>query len=176
MRFRRSGDGSEFEVEVLSHDRGSVRARIDGREVDATVQPLPDGSSILATGARRVRVFGTRRGSSILVAAGPLAVELNPVEGRSSRAAHGLAAPEIAAPMPGKVLKVLVKEGDQIEAGQPLITIEAMKMETTLSAETPAIVKKVLVATGDMIDHGQVMIELSPVPGSSRPRSTLSAP
>ena len=48
--------------------------------------------------------------------------------------------------MPGKVLKILVREGEQVEAGQPLITMEAMKMETTLAAEGPAQVKAIAVS------------------------------
>ena len=69
--------------------------------------------------------------------------------------------------MPGKVLKVLVRDGDLVEAGQPLVVIEAMKMETTLAAESAAIVKQVRVEEGQTVDHGAVLIELSPPPASS---------
>src|SRR5258708_34773456 len=69
--------------------------------------------------------------------------------------------------MPGKVLKVLVRDGDIVEAGQPLVVIEAMKMETTLAAESAAIVKNVRVQEGQTIDHGAVLLELSPPPDSS---------
>src|ERR1035437_3822740 len=78
-----------------------------------------------------------------------------------------LAAAEIPAPMPGKVLKVLVRDGDLVEAGQPLVVIEAMKMETTLAAESAGLVKHVRVEEGQMVDHGAVLIELSPSPASS---------
>ena len=69
--------------------------------------------------------------------------------------------------MPGKVLKVLVRDGDLVEAGQPLVVIEAMKMETTLAAESAAMVKQVRVEEGQTVDHGAVLIELSPPPASS---------
>ena len=67
---------------------------------------------------------------------------------RSSRGTHRrcaawLAAPEVTAPMPGKVLKILVAEGDSVEAGDALAVLEAMKMETTLYAESAATVKKI---------------------------------
>jgi biotin carboxyl carrier protein len=74
---------------------------------------------------------------------------------------------EVTAPMPGKVLKVLVHDGDLVEAGQPLVVIEAMKMETTLAAESAAMVKQVRVDEGQTVDHGAVLIELSPPPASS---------
>ncbi|HEV2169893.1 MAG TPA: acetyl-CoA carboxylase biotin carboxyl carrier protein subunit, partial [Candidatus Binatus sp.] len=79
----------------------------------------------------------------------------------------------ILAPMPGKVLKLLVRDGDLVEAGQALVVIEAMKMETTLAAESAAIVKHVRVEEGQTVDHGAVLIELSPPPVSS---SRQSAP
>ena len=80
---------------------------------------------------------------------------------------RGLAAAEIIAPMPGKVLKVMVRDGDLVEAGQALVVIEAMKMETTLAAESAALVKQVRVEEGQTVDHGAVLIELSPPPASS---------
>ena len=76
------------------------------------------------------------------------------VEGRAAASRGGLAAPEVDAPMPGKVLKMLVAEGEPVEHGDPLIVLEAMKMETTLYAESPAIVAKICVVAGQMVDHG----------------------
>jgi len=67
-------------------------------------------------------------------------------------------------------LKIMVHEGEQVEAGQPLITMEAMKMETTLSAEGPARVKTIPVSPGQMVDAGALLIELSPL-DSSKPQS-----
>jgi biotin carboxyl carrier protein len=64
--------------------------------------------------------------------------------------------------MPGKVLRVLVKNGEAVVAGQPLVVLEAMKMETALAAESEAIVKRVVAAPGQMVDHGALLIELSP--------------
>ncbi len=167
-------DGREFAVELTSHETNSAKVRIDEREVQAEILPLPDGSAILTVGARRMRTYAMRRGDSILVAVGPYHFELTPIEGRSGRTARGLAAPEVVAPMPGKVLKVLVRAGDRVETGQPLLVMEAMKMETTLAAEATAIVGRVLVAAGQMVDHGDVLIELSPAaspsPSESAPR------
>jgi 3-methylcrotonyl-CoA carboxylase alpha subunit len=60
------------------------------------------------------------------------------------------------------VLKLLVREGQTVESGQPLIVLEAMKMETTLYAESGATVRKVHATVGAMVDHGVVLIELSP--------------
>ncbi len=166
MRLKLTGGSREFEVEAVLRASGSIEARIDGREVAADLRPLPDGSAILTAAGRRMRVSGARRGHSILVAVGPLQFDLTRIEGRSPRAAHGLASPEVTAPMPGKVLKVLVNQGDRVEAGQPLLVMEAMKMETTLSAEGPAIVKRIRATVGAMVDHGEVLIESQSASGS----------
>ncbi len=184
MKLKRQGDAREFEIELLAQNNRdkqdeqdnagagaprAIRISIDGREVAATAAPMPDGSAIVELGGRRVRVAGARRRSSIVVAAGPFAAEFVIVEGRTAHRAGGLAAPEIDAPMPGKVLKVLVAEGQPVEPGDPLIVLEAMKMETTLYAESPAIVAKICVVAGQMVDHGALLIELSPAAIPARP-------
>ena len=178
MKLKRHGDAREFEVEFLVQNSQTdtdaaapraVRIAIDGREVAATVAPMPDGSAIVELGGRRVRVVGARLRSSVVVAAGPLAAEFVVIEGRTAHRTGGLAAPEVDAPMPGKVLKVLVAEGQPVEHGDPLIVLEAMKMETTLYAESPAIVAKICVVPGQMVDHGARLIELSPAVTPAKP-------
>lgn len=164
MKLKRTGDAREFDVEIIARDGAIVRARIDGVEVIAEVEPLADGSTAIRVAGRRVRILGARTRNSILVAIGPASFEFVPIEGRAGASRHGLAAPEVTAPMPGKVLKILVAEGDSVEHGQALAVLEAMKMETTLYAESAATVKKIHVSAGQMVDHGAVMIEFSPAP------------
>jgi biotin carboxyl carrier protein len=165
------GRGGDFEVEILSRQGRALRARVEGREISATLDEFGDGGAILSIGERRFRLLGARRKDAIIVAVGPRTFDFAPAESGARRVRGGLAAAEVTAPMPGKILKVLVNDGDRVAAGQPLVVIEAMKMETALAAESDAIVKRVRVAPGDTIDHGAVLIELSPAPGSSAPRS-----
>ena len=178
MKLKRQGDVRVFEVELRTQKKqnetepGAPHAiciGIDGREVAATVAAMPDGSAIVELRGRRVRVAGARLRSSLAVSAGPLAAEFVVVEGRAAHRAGGLAAPEVDAPMPGKVLKVLVAQGQPVEHGDPLIVLEAMKMETTLYAESPGIVANICVEAGQMVDHGARLIELSPPATPARP-------
>ncbi len=81
-------------------------------------------------------------------------------QGKTSRRETGRLEPEIRSPMPGKILQVPVQEGAQVEAGQTLILLEAMKMENALTAEGDARVRKIHVSPGDLVDLGQVLIEL----------------
>ena len=66
----------------------------------------------------------------------------------------------VRAPMPGIVLRVLAAEGDRVEARQPLILLEAMKMETPLVSPFEAVVRKVHVSEGDRVAGGAVLVEL----------------
>jgi acetyl/propionyl-CoA carboxylase alpha subunit len=67
---------------------------------------------------------------------------------------------EITAPMPGTVIRVLVSPGDAVEAREPLVVLEAMKMETPVVAPYAAVVKAVHVAEGDPVAGGALLVEL----------------
>ena len=66
----------------------------------------------------------------------------------------------IVAPMPGKVVRVLVRPGDPVEARQPVVVIEAMKMENALSAGRAGIVREVLVHEGMSVEAGRPLVVL----------------
>jgi acetyl/propionyl-CoA carboxylase alpha subunit len=66
----------------------------------------------------------------------------------------------LVAPMPGVVIRVLAGEGDRVEPRQPLVVLEAMKMETPLLSPYEAVVKRVHVAEGDRVSSGMLLVEL----------------
>ncbi len=63
--------------------------------------------------------------------------------------------------MPGQVLKVLVEVGQKVSAGDPLVILEAMKMEQTLRAATDGVVEAVLVKQGDVVAPGDRLVEIA---------------
>jgi len=67
---------------------------------------------------------------------------------------------EIGASIPGNILKVYVKENDKVTAGQSLILVEAMKMETNIVAKESGIVEEVLINTGQQVKAGELLIRL----------------
>jgi biotin carboxyl carrier protein len=73
----------------------------------------------------------------------------------------GKLALEVKAPMPGLVLSVNVKEGQEIRKGDSLLVLEAMKMENMLKSATDGIVKKIFIDKGDKVEKNQVLIEFS---------------
>jgi biotin carboxyl carrier protein len=68
----------------------------------------------------------------------------------------------VTAPMPGKIVRVLVAVGDAVEAGDSLIVLEAMKMETTLRSEVGGTVAGVAAMPGAMVEAGTVLVEIAP--------------
>lgn len=64
----------------------------------------------------------------------------------------------VTAPIPGQVLAVMVKQGDQVTAGHPLLKIEAMKMENTIIAPAAGTVIAVQVSAGDAVTQGQELV------------------
>ncbi len=67
---------------------------------------------------------------------------------------------DIKAPMPGLILDVQVKEGDEVEEGDYLLVLEAMKMENTLTAPRTGKVKSVKIQKGETVDKNQLLIEM----------------
>ena len=62
--------------------------------------------------------------------------------------------------MPGKILRVLVSEGQQVKTGQGLVVLEAMKMENEIPAPKDGVVKKIYVKEGDTVNTGDPLVEL----------------
>jgi biotin carboxyl carrier protein len=74
------------------------------------------------------------------------------------------AAGHLKAPMPGLIVRVNVKEGEQVRAGQGLVVMEAMKMENELRATAAATVKRVVVSPGSAVEKGALLLEMEPAP------------
>jgi biotin carboxyl carrier protein len=65
----------------------------------------------------------------------------------------------LKAPMPGLILEIKVKEGDQVNKGDQLLVLEAMKMENVIKSVGEGVIKKVVVKKGDSVDKGQILLE-----------------
>ena len=67
----------------------------------------------------------------------------------------------LSAPMPGNVIRVLVKAGERVSRGQQLLVMEAMKMEHAIDAPVDGVVEKVLFNPGDLVQNGSELIEFT---------------
>lgn len=97
----------------------------------------------------------------VLVGAVPVTVRLNGRRGGNRRQGGAAAASgplRVVAPMPGKVVRVLVKAGDAVRARQPVVVVEAMKMENELRADRDGTVAEIHTREGMSVDAGALLI------------------
>ena len=147
-------------VELRRKGAGHFHATIDDGQNELEALVL-DGSTVsvrLGDDAEMVRLV--RVGQTYHVAVDGRVYVLAPEASGGGDAHHTLAVPEIVAPMPGKVLSVLVEEGQEVASGDGLLILEAMKMENRIVAEAAAVVRRVHVTDGQMVDGGTLLIEL----------------
>jgi pyruvate carboxylase subunit B len=69
--------------------------------------------------------------------------------------------------MPGQVLRILVKQGQQVKTGDSLVVLEAMKMEQTIRTTINGVVQSVLVTTGQVVAPGQMLVQISALENES---------
>jgi biotin carboxyl carrier protein len=170
---------ASFEVDINGRKRavviervgpaetGRLRVSIDGRARLVDVRPVRDGGlSILfpEEGGASYDVAVTASGSgesTVHLPSGSFQAVVNGRRGCRRSDAGGAAGEgeqRIAAPMPGRVVRVLVAPGDEVSPRQPLVVVEAMKMENELSASRPGRVKEVQVSEGTSVEAGKLLV------------------
>ena len=146
-RFLVSIDGRRHEVDVREVE-GVLSLLVGTRSYEVAVGPQADG-------ATTVHVDGV-----------PVEVSIAPARPSWGGLAKGAAAQgeggpqRITAPMPGKIVKLLVKPGDVVQARQGLVVVEAMKMENELRAKAPGTVSEVRVTEGSSVEAGAILVLL----------------
>lgn len=125
---------------------GSTSIGIDNKVVDLWMEGAPPGVGVIARGHRFYAKVESERARALAAALG----------GKAGSAGEGT----LLSPMPGRVLKVLVAEGDEVQAGAALCVVEAMKMENELTAQRGGVVKKVHVVPGQNVESGAKLIEV----------------
>ncbi|MDE1857732.1 MAG: acetyl-CoA carboxylase biotin carboxyl carrier protein subunit [Thaumarchaeota archaeon] len=160
-----SGDG-HFVVDVTPAGEGYT-ATVSGKEYRLKLKRQPGQNTILVevgdkpvtvtlleANPQQVRMaidgehFSYTRAAPLVTASAPRA------------AAAATLKDVVVAPMPGRVTTTLVKDGERVSAGDPLVVLESMKMEVAVRADRDAEVKEVLVAEGAAVKRGQGLIRL----------------
>lgn len=100
-------------------------------------------------------------GSSAPVAAAPAAAAAPAPAAKPAAPAGAAGSVVVAAPMPGTVVNVVVSAGQSVKAGDDLVFIEAMKMETPVKAPQDGVVATVDVAKGESVDSGKTLVTLN---------------
>jgi propionyl-CoA carboxylase alpha chain len=158
IKFQIGGD--EIAVSWSPTGAGAYRARVFDTTV--TAQVLSSTPDVI-----RFEIDGVQRAFRIAEAGDELYVHSSlgsRVIKRPPRYPAGQSASEQASansPMPGKVLKILVETGQKVSAGDPLIILEAMKMEHTMRAALDGVVEAVLVSDGEVVGPGQLLVQIT---------------
>ena len=148
-----------------------LRILVDGRAIEIDRDSLTDAVevepgvySVLVDGQSfEVRSASCRDGLKLAMAGRRISAEIIDPRNRSrrERAAVGSGRQNIHAPMPGKVIRVLVRTGDAVEIGQGLVVVEAMKMQNEMRALRAGTVAEVRVTDGDTVSAGDTLIVLA---------------
>jgi biotin carboxyl carrier protein len=152
MTVTRSGDG--FAVVVDGRTRQVDAARIDAHTLSLVVDRVWSNEVSIAADPVNGQL-------AVHVGAIPVAVTLNGRRrwGRKEESAGAGSGPQrLVAPMPGKVVRVLVKAGDRVTARQPVVVVEAMKMENELRASRDGTVAEIPVREGMSVDAGALLL------------------
>jgi len=170
MTFEVDVAGRTFSVAIdRTGHAGRFRVTLDG--VPRVVDVSRSGEFGLSLLAGREEAVGEACGSAdfqiVPAGSGELLIGLQgrtigvTVNGRRSAHAdgtlHGHGQVTIAAPMPGRVVRVLAAAGDEVEARQPVVVVEAMKMENELRAPRAGRIKEVAVTPGTSVEAGRIL-------------------
>src|SRR5258708_3112269 len=160
MQYDVTIDGKTYSLN-LNQSEGRWSCKLDGRQVEVdAVLVRPDVLS-LRLGNLTYEVKSERIANDLYVWVGDTRFPVEVRDPRSfrgrSRAADDHGPRKIVAPMPGKVVRLLVEEGAEVEAGSGVAVVEAMKMQNEIRSPKTGTVQKILVQTGAPVNAGDVL-------------------
>ena len=165
MKLHITVDGRTRAVEI-SRNEDTFLVSIDGRQHEVDVKVINGvWSMLVGTPARSYEVAFSPSGGgmTVYVDGVPVEVSINRMRRPGATAASNPSdgGPQrLTAPMPGKIVKLLVKPGDKVQPRQGLIVVEAMKMENELRARAAGTVSEVRVREGASVEAGAILVIL----------------
>lgn len=139
-------NGNQYEVEMLEIDGNIARIEVNGTVYDVEMQRDMPGIAAVAPASQPVAAPGQARHT--------------PEKATGKKAEAGKKV-EVKAPLPGVIIRVPVKTGDEIKKGQTLCTLETMKMENAIKAENDGTVTAVNITAGQSVLQDEILIVLS---------------
>jgi acetyl/propionyl-CoA carboxylase alpha subunit len=152
------GEGDAHEVDVARHGTRAT-VTIDGRDHSASLRPAGDGWE-LTFETRTEPVWVVVDGDAVWVHAFGRAWQLSLVDTVERALAGGASDDTSMAPMPGTVITVAVQAGQEVTAGERLIVIESMKMQSEIVAARDGVVEQVFLVVGDTFERGAPLVSL----------------
>jgi biotin carboxyl carrier protein len=147
-------------VEIDRRD-GVWSFRVDGQAVPADVMEISPGIYSILLGGRSFEARVQPHGARLEIEVGTRRVSAEVIDPRRLvRAGHDLeleGRQEVSAPMPGKVVRVMIEQGKPVEAGQGILVLEAMKMQNEVQSPKSGMVERLLVKEGQAVNAGDTL-------------------
>jgi len=159
-------DADEYAVSATRCGSSEWQLEFGDRRCRASAERLPDGRlAVVLEGVRRaVRVL--EHGAAVVVFIAGESWQFEAVDMLAPPPGADVTAGRLTAPMPGRVVQLLVAAGDRVRRGQPMMIVEAMKMEHTIAAPSDGTVAAVHYAPGDLVEEGAELIALAESDGA----------
>ncbi len=156
-----NGARRSMEFALWANESSRVKFTVDGRQVEACAVRLSRNTYSILLGGRSVEITVEETVSGFQVRASGREYQVEIIDPRSWRRGHGAGIElegrqKLVAPMPGKIVRVLVAEGQQVSAGEGLLVIEAMKMQNEIRSPKSGAVEK-LAREGQTVNAGEVL-------------------
>jgi acetyl/propionyl-CoA carboxylase alpha subunit len=135
-------DGSPVDVDAVEIAPNTISILLGGQSFEISVTPSPGGKLRLHAGSHEFTAE---------------VIDLRAWSGRRHGAVEAEGRQQVLAPMPGKVVRLLVREGDHVEAGQGLLIVEAMKMQNEVRSPKSGTVERILANEGQPVNAGEIL-------------------
>jgi len=139
-------DGQPANADAVEIDANTLSLLLDGQSYEVHITPSPDGILKLQTGLQEFTAEVT---------------DPRAWRGRRHGALEAEGRQQVVAPMPGKVVRLLVQAGDRVDAGQGLLVVEAMKMQNEIRSPKGGTVERLNVKEGQPVNAGEVLCIVS---------------
>lgn len=153
------------DIELLSRDGNIIQVMLDKKVYELDILEVERGvySILLNNNSFNVELVEGKNAKTYIVNTLYESFDVEVIDAESKylknrKKDEGEDQNVISSPMPGKVVKVLVKEGDNVKAGETVVVVSAMKMESEYKVKKDRVIKKLLVKEGDIVSSDQVMV------------------
>ncbi len=160
MKLQAKINGEKLDVEIVELD-GKTRAVVSGREYELDVSRPEAGIFALRNGHKMTEAFISPDSKQVVIGGHEFDIEIADPKrlrsaGSDSENVDGVV--EIKTAMPGKVVRILVEVGAEVEKGEGVIVVEAMKMQNEMKSPKTGIVTKINAAEGDTVAAGDILV------------------
>ncbi len=169
MQYEFNINGEQHAISIEKDNPGTIseyKATIDGKSVPISYSKISANSYVLFFENTNKKIYASTINGQLFVHLDGKVITLDKVladkKNFASDSGDFGAKDRVVSPMPGRIVKVLVKEGDKIALKQPLVIVESMKMENEVKSPSNGTVKSIHFKTGDLVEAGKPIIMITP--------------